>query len=381
MATLTWDQVCAWRLARHSLAPRANADPLAVIGRICGLQAQLLPAAEQALWARTDRGGAGALAAGLWEERTLAKTWLMRGTLHIVPAADLPLYAAARQAFPAKRPPSYYTYHGVTPEELAAIEEGVREVLGAEGMTREELADALARRAGRDSLRATLGSGWGALLKPSAAAGDLCFGPNRGQQVTFVRPERWLGSWETIEPQAAIREVARRYLNAYGPASADDFARWWGATPAQGKRVFRELGATLAPVEIDGWQAMALAETLDELAGATLAAPVVNLLPGFDPYVIALLRQEALLDPALRDQVSRPQGWIAPVLLVDGRMAGVWDTERTKDAITAQVTPFRPLTAAERRGAEHEAERLAAAGSPGHAPGGAASVKLTFAAD
>lgn len=372
MIRLTWDHVCAWRLARHSLAPRAGGDPVGVIGRICGLQAQLMPAAELALWARTEPGAPSPLPAALWRERTLAKTWLMRGTLHLVPAADLPLYAAARQAFAAKRPPSYYRYHNIAPAELAAIEAGVRAVLSDEPLTREELADALARHAGNDALRETLRSGWGALLKPSAAAGDLCFGPNRGQHVTFVRPERWLGAWERMEPQAAILEVARRYLRAYGPATAEDFGRWFGLTPAEGKRVFRNLGAGLAPVEVGGAQAMALAETLDELAGAAPAGPAVNLLPGFDPYVIALLRQEALLDPALRDQVSRPQGWIAPVLLIDGRMAGVWDTERRRDATTALVTPFRPLAAAERAAVEREAERLG--------PALGAAVDLAFAA-
>lgn len=357
MERLSWEQIHAWRLARHGLAGGPSPDLIELVRAICGLHAQLASSAELALWARGLPGAGAALEAALWERRALVKTWAMRGTLHLLPADDLPLYCAARGATPARRPPSYYTYHGVTPEEFAAIGEGVRAVLGAEGLSREELAGAVAERTGYAGLREVLRSGWGALLKPSAHAGELCFGPSRGQQVTFVAPRAWLGAWQEHEPQAAFAEVARRFLLAYGPATPEEFARWWGCEPAPAKRLFKAMGDELAAVEVEGWRGFALRASL---AGLGAAAPVAEarLLPSFDPYTVALLRQEAVLPEARRGLVSRPQGWIAPVVLHGGRIVGTWEHETKGRTTRVAVTTFEPASAGLRAQIEAEAQRL-----------------------
>lgn len=186
---LSANGVNAWRLAQHHVLDRAEHQHwLPVVGRIGGVQAQVMSAAELALWARVDHLSVSDIHAALWHDRTLAKTWAMRGTLHLLQASDFPLYIAARQVHSARRPPSWFTYHGVTPDELEATIEGVAATLHDTPMTREELAHAVAERAHTPKLGELLCSGWGTLLKPSAFRGDLCFGPNRGQNVTFVRP-------------------------------------------------------------------------------------------------------------------------------------------------------------------------------------------------
>jgi len=360
MEQLGWDQVHAWRLARQRLSPRATSGViLDVVRSICGLHAQLLPAAELALWARTEQLAPGALEEALWETRSLVKTWVMRGTLHILAADDLPLYAAARRTHTPRRPPSYYTYHGVTPEELAAIEEAVPVVLGGTGMTREELADAVAARAGSPRLAEVLRSGWGALLKPAAGRGELCFGPNQGRNVTFVASALWLGAWRVEEPEAALREVARRFLAAYGRATPEEFARWWGTEPAPAKRLFKALGDELVAVEVEGWRGWALTSTLPELL-STPPAQYVALLPAFDPYTVTLCRHPAVLAPGHLARVSRPQGWISPVVLVGGRIVGTWEHEARREATTITCSLFMPATDALREQVAGEAERLGA---------------------
>ena len=339
MVRLSWDQVNAWRLSRHHLFEQdRQADVPDIVSRICGLQGQVMSGAELALWARLPQVEPSTLERLLWEERALIKTWVMRGTLHILHGGDLPLYVAARQAHEIRRPPSYFTYHGVSPEEAAANLQAFGAVLSESGMAREELAEAVAGESDNPHLAEVLLSGWGALLKPSAFRGDICFGPDRGQNVTFVRPERWLGQWKTFAPEEALREVARRYLAAYGPATPEDFARWWGLQPGDAKRLFRTVGDDLEAVEVDGWQALALVSSLPQIQ-QTEPRPVVNLLPAFDPYTIAHLRHPAILPETHKARVSRPQGWISPVALVSGRMAGVWEYERQRVATLGLPKP------------------------------------------
>src|ERR687895_138756 len=95
--SLTWPQVNAWRLSQHCLSPRLKRqDFLKAVTRTGGIQAQLTSAAEMALWARVDGLTWEDVQSALWRDRTLVKTWAMRGTLHLLSARDLPLYVAAR---------------------------------------------------------------------------------------------------------------------------------------------------------------------------------------------------------------------------------------------------------------------------------------------
>jgi len=154
--------------------------------------------------------------------------------------------------------------------------------------------------------------------------------------------------------------VTRRYLAAYGPASRETYARWLGSSPAYAGRLLARLGDEVLQAELAGERVWLRAADLDELRTAEPDG-VVRLLPAFDPHVVAAPRDApAVLDPARRDRVYRPQGWLSPVLLVDGRFAGVWRQERRDAVIAVEIEPFEDLGAETRAAAEVEAARLGA---------------------
>ena len=330
-----------------------------MVGSIGGLHAQLLSSAELAAWARVEDLEADAVATALWEERTLVKTWAMRGTLHLLPAVELPLWQAALSTYRHYRKASWLRYFGVSAEELDQLVAAVGQALDDAVLTREELAERVAELTGSQPLGAKLRESWGAMLKPAAFLGLLCFAPSTGQNVRFTRPDRWLPAWRQEDPATALSEVARRFLAAHGPATREDFARWWATTPAAAGKVIRGLGEEVAPVEVEGSAAWMLARRVDD---AVQAAPTraMRLLPAFDHYVVAATSHAARLLPGpFRERVYRPQGWLSPVVLVDGRMDGVWRHERKGRRLLVHVDPFVDLPAWARRAAEEEAERLA----------------------
>src|SRR5918911_2472954 len=97
-ASVTWQQVIAWRLGRQHLAERApRKDMLGVAADVCGLHAQVTSSADLTLWARVDGHRRDDLADALWKKRTLVKTWAMRGTLHMFPAKVFPTWLAAQR--------------------------------------------------------------------------------------------------------------------------------------------------------------------------------------------------------------------------------------------------------------------------------------------
>jgi hypothetical protein len=356
-ARLTWEQVRAWRLARQHLAGRVPARRmLDVVDDVCGVHAQVQSSAELQLWARVEGVGPDDVRDALWQRRSLARTWCMRGTLHLLTGRELPGYVAALRTHDRWWKGAWLRMVGFSADELRAILDAIADSLTAEPLTREELAARVAERVGPRARERML-SGWGEMLKPAAFEGSLISGPPRGQSVTFVRPDRWLGTWQEPRVDDAWRGIVRRYLRAYGPATREEFARWWGMQPAPAGRVLAACADELAEVDVEGRRAWAPAR---DVAGLRAAAPPTpaRLLPGFDVYVAGTRPRGSLVDPRFEDRVFRKAGWISPVVLVDGTVAGVWRQERADGRIEVTVEPFRALDAGQRRQLAEEVDRL-----------------------
>ncbi|MDA0161900.1 winged helix DNA-binding domain-containing protein [Solirubrobacter ginsenosidimutans] len=328
---MRWESVLAWRVARQHLARRST-DPLQVISDICGLHAQVLSSAQLTLWARVQEPPD--VEDLLWKDpQRLVKTWAMRGTLHLLRTDELPLYVGAQGGLkPRYEQNAWLRHFELTAEEAQSILVDVPNALRAGPLTRDELSD---------RVHAGLSRGYGDLLKPVAFRGDLIFAESAGQNVRFALPK----PFERMPVEAATKELARRFLTRYGPATREDFAKWFGApSPAAPGRWIKALGAEVTETAF-GWMLGA------DVAACEAAEPegVVRLLPAFDQYVVAAPRDDRAT-PA-PERIYRPGGWFSPVLLVDGVMAGVW----ARDGDTVTIEPF---AAVDRDAAEAEAARL-----------------------
>jgi hypothetical protein len=370
MLKLTWPEAAAWRARRHHLDRRApSGNMLAVVSRLCGLHAQLMSSAELTVWARVEDLDRKAVQWALWVDRTLVKTWAMRGTLHLLPAGELPLWRAAlSMSRRYLRAASWQKYFGITLEELDRLTEAVATALNGRVMTRDELVQEVGRLTGSAAFGTKLGQSWGTILKPAAFAGHLCFAPSVGQRVRFTRPDTWLAAegrpaTPAVDPQAAPAAITRRFLACYGPATYYDLARWWGGSSSvsTARQWIASLGEEVTPVEVEGVPAWMLADDARKVRRHTSDGSV-RLLPGFDQYVIGASWHAGQLLPErdLRSRVYRPQGWISPVLLVNGRMEGTWRHEIKGSRVEVVIEPFVKVPVWARRAAGQEAERLAA---------------------
>jgi hypothetical protein len=352
---LSWEQALGWRLERHHLVERAAPrDLIRVAADICGLHAQLMSSAELSLWARIDGLERDAVHEALWKHRTLVKLWAMRGTLHLLPSAEAGVWLSALTT---------YTNRGMTGHpEIDVLTEAVGRALEGRFLTREELALAVEKITGSESFGEYVRFSWGSYLKPASFRGRLCFAPSDGGRVRLTSPATWIpGGFDKPDPEDALREVTRRFLSAYAPATAEDLALWWGGLgPARGKRMLAALADEAVEVDVEGQRAWVLARDVRKLASA-VSTNTARLLPAFDPWVAGGSRRNpALLDPRHKARVYRAQGWFSPVLLVNGRMVGVWRHERKRRRLVVELAPFGRLAAWARTQLETEAERLAA---------------------
>ncbi|WP_245720349.1 winged helix DNA-binding domain-containing protein [Nocardia uniformis] len=327
---VSWDQVFAWRMRRQFVDPRGKAGAVEVAARLGGVQAQVTSAAETAVAVRQSAGEPGGVVTALGEG-ALVKTWAMRGTLHALTpgmaVAVLSLMASAR----TWEKPSWQKAFGASPDEVADLVKAVAGILDGAVLTREQLVSALLAERRFQSMERELRSGWGALLKPLAWQGALCHGPTQGKTITFTNPASLIPGWAGIpEPDIAAPETITAYLGAYGPGTPEAFDAWLTRGSLRKtvvRRWFSELGDRLTEVEVDDRTGFILTEHADELA-ATEPAHSVRLLGPFDQYVLGPgTNDTALLPGDHRAKVSRTAGWISPLVLVDGRIAGTWEID------------------------------------------------------
>jgi hypothetical protein len=357
-ARITWPQALAWRMQRHLLDPTAGGLPVVgVVRRLCGVQAQVASSAELAVRVRRKASRPGEVGRALSDGR-LIKTWAMRGALHLLTPEEGGAFLSLMAAGRSWERPSWQRYFGVTTKQLDDLRRAVHEALDGTLLTREELVAAVTAQRGLAHVGEALRSGWGTLLKPLAWQGDLCFGPSRGNRVTFMRPEAASSRWAGVpDPDEAAPVAIAAYLGAYGPAAMDAFGKWL-AGGWFGKRQLRAwfstLGDRLAEVDVDGDRLHVLAEDLDELA-STRPTSAVRLLPGFDQYVLGPGTADAHVIPAARRvAVSRQSGWISPVVVAGGMVSGTWKL----DGEEVRVDWFSEAGTPPRKALEEEMTRL-----------------------
>jgi Winged helix DNA-binding domain len=327
---ITWKQALAWRMKRHLLDPVGDVPVAEVVGRLCGVQAQVASSAELAVRVRRRTSAPGEVGRALAEGR-LVKTWAMRGTLHLLRPEEAGAFLSLLAAGRSWERPSWQRYFGITPKQLEALRHAVREALDGRCLTRDELVAAVTAQRGLRHVGEALRSGWGTLLKPLAWQGDLCYGPSRGTHVTFIRPQAASARWTGVpDPDEAAPVALVAYFGVYGPTTIDAFGAWLAGGWFGKGRLRGWLSALddrLAEVEIEGERAYVLAEHVDELA-ATRPTRAVRLLPAFDQYVLGPGTSDVRVVPALRRPlVSKQAGWIAPVVVAGGVVSGTWELD------------------------------------------------------
>jgi hypothetical protein len=352
-------EAARFRLERHHLLGQGAASAVALCRDICGAQAQILPAAHLQLWTRNHGITRSEIEGALWKSRTLVRTHVMRQTLHLVPADEFLLYVAALRGYLLAFALRIMARCGVTREEADALTELIMEIMAAGPRTRAEITAAVRPRVSK-RVRAWMDKVW-SIVRIPVAEGLLCYGSGEGNEVQLVRTDQWLTKLKARPIQEAEAQcvLLRKYLRAYGPATLNDFAHWSGLPVAQVRPLQAFLAEELAEVKMEGEICLLLREDLDLLKSAAGSGSSIRLLPHFDPYLLAHREKEHLLEDKHYKRVYRNQGWISPVLLVDGMIAGIWSHKLQGRRLQVRIEPFTKLARATRDAIAREAESLA----------------------
>ena len=358
--TVSIQQARAFRVIRQQLAPPLPAGSLLEAVRAAhGIQAQVSAHAIFAVGQRVDGCTPEEITRALWQDRTLVKTWAMRGTVHWLTADEEPLYVRGLSELHLGYIYGYYERNGVSREQLRELLERVLEALDGQALTRQEVAAAVRPRVGAWA-EPFLTTSWGGVMRMLCMEGLTLFGPPEGSRITFVRRDQWLPPAPEIDPQEARRELLRRYLRTFGPSTLSDFSYWLGPRIRELTPTWDSLLPELAEVSMDGKRRWLLRDDVEALLGASLKPGHVRLVPAFDPILLAHKDKGELLDMRFHKRVYGAAAWVYPSVLVDGEVRAIWSYARKGKALVITVKPFTRLNQRVMNAVAREADRLAA---------------------
>ena len=243
-------------------------------------------------------------------DRALLITWLNRGTLHLVRSEDYPWLLALTAPPLLRRTTTRLAQEGVSPDEadraVAAIE---RALADCGPLTRTELRDRVAATGVQ-----TEGQAFVHIIGLASIRGLIVRGPMIGREHGFALVRDWLGVPEPVDRDAALAELARRYLAGHGPAGDRDLARWAGLPLRDARAGLTAITSKLEQRE-DG---------LVDLAGRPPPAeiPPPRLLGPYDPVLLGWTSREPIVGP--HKGVVTVNGLFRPFALVGGRAAATW---------------------------------------------------------
>lgn len=297
------------RLSAQLLTARDADGPVAVVERITAVQAQDPVGFRLAVRARSTTASSAEVDRCLTDDRSLVVDWLCRGTLHLVRSEDRawlhalttpPLLTSNRRRLEQE---------GVDP---AMAERGVatvsRELVTQGPRTRAQLREALDSAGVR-----TQGQALVHILGAASFAGLCLRGPMVDGEQAFVDPRDWLGEQRPVDRDAALAELARRYLAGHGPASDRDLAAWSGLGLRDVRAGLRSVGGL---VELGGGLVALRAPQASELPSPVLLGP-------FDPVLHGWASRDWVVGPDEAGVVTS-NGLFRPTALVHGAVVATW---------------------------------------------------------
>ncbi len=350
-------EIALFRLTRHHLLGARRSTAVAIASDVCGVQAQFMSAACLQLWARNHGITRSHIETALWQQRSLVRVSLMRQTLHLVPADQFPVYIAAVRNSRVAAVLRIMARFKISREEAGDFTGLIMDALSSRPLSHAAIRAAVRPKVSK-RVRAWMDK-VSSIVRLPVVEGLICYSPSEGNEATFIRVDQWLGKQAAVSDEKARMELMRRYLRAYGPATLTDFAHWSGMPAREVRLLPALLAAELAETRVEKTVCFVLRKDVDALRAGMEGQDCVRLLPHFDPYLLAHRAKDHLVEARHYKRVYRNQGWISPVVLINGTVAGVWEYKRQGSKLRVTIEPFGKLSRAARTAIAQEAEALA----------------------
>jgi hypothetical protein len=344
---MTMKEISVQRLMSQRLLQPTFATPAEVVRWMGAVQAQDFLGSLWAIGCRMQDATEEVVEQAI-VERTILRTWPMRGTVHFVPAEDARWMLDLMTPRVIARSQYYYRQAGLDEAIFARSRDlFIRALAGGKQLTRGNLYELLEAEG-----IATANSRGLFIIGNLSQTGLICFGARQGKQPTFTLLDEWVPNMRTLTREEALAEMALRYFRSHGPATIHDFVWWTGLLMTDARAELDAVKSHLIEDTIDGktyWWA-------ESVVSAPVSSPALHLLPAFDEYMVSYEDRSASLDPQ-HEKLLASENHLSSIIVIDGQVVGNWKRTFKKGAVVIETTPARTLTPAERDLFEAAAQR------------------------
>jgi hypothetical protein len=282
-------------------------------------------------------------------DRSIVRTWPLRGTLHFVAAEDVRWMLGLLGARTIARAAGRYRQLGLDEATFARSRKVLaRSLEGGRQLTRPELAYALERGG-----VATGGQRLIHLLNRSALEGLTCYAARRGKQFTFALLDEWAPPDKSLTRDEALAELAVRYFRSHGPATLRDFVWWSSLTTNDARAGLESIRPHLLSEVIDGRTYWLTSSPPPVEEGKSAA----HLLPAFDEYTVAFKDRGAILHPSHTRLTNAATAVLGPTIILDGQAVGTWRRTLKRDSVFIETNLWTTLRRDERHALDAAAQR------------------------
>lgn len=336
-------------LRRQHLLERSRVPALSMVEHLVGLQAQDNLPPYLSLAARVEGFKPGELSDAL-EDRTAVRLLTMRGTIHVLTADDAlalrpwvqPALDQAARSNQLNKPAG----HLPVPDVVAAA----RRLLADGPLPVKELGERLGE--------AFPGVPVAALAHVARERAPLVQLPPRGLWkrsggVVYQTVENHLGRPMT---ELDVHDLVRRYLRAFGPATAADMTVWSRVTRLG--PVFKEMADADELVVVESEDGRRRYDVPDApYAAAEVPAPV-RLLGTYDNLWLSHQDRSHVVPDDVRPRWMGTNGGVGHTIFVDGFMAGLWWLRDGRQGSVVEPDVFVKLTRSQRTELDEEIARV-----------------------
>ncbi|NOT99365.1 MAG: winged helix DNA-binding domain-containing protein [Sideroxydans sp.] len=322
------------RLHNQHIAKTHFVQPEQVISHFGGMQGQDFPGVKWSIGLRLPQT-TDVHIRRVFDERKIVRTWPMRGTLHVVAAADVRWILQLTSPKNIKGSLRRRDQLELDDKTLTKSREVITKALqGGKQLSRDEVYAAL--NAARISTEGQRGYH---LLWSAALHGLICFAATTDAEQNLALLEEWVAPAKSKTRDEALAELALRYFSSRGPATLKDFIWWSGLSAAEARAGLEAIKSHLVQETVNAltyWMPFEI----------DLHQDVTNAfsLPGFDEYLLGYQDRSAVLANEHAAKICPGgNGVFFPTMVIDGRVVGTWKRAIKKNSVVITVDPFAKL--------------------------------------
>lgn len=340
--------ISQYRLYNQRISANKFELPCQVVNWFGAMQAQDYNSAKWALFVRSANG-TNEMIEQSFVDKSVIRTWLMRGTLQIAVTQDIHWMLTLLAPRLIRGSAGRNKQLGLDEDTFTNSFKILSSVLeDGKILTRNEIMTLL----NKDGI-STEGQRGYHILWRAGMEKLICFGPMRGSRQTFMLLDEWIKEKKLFNRDESIAALVERYIRSHGPATIKDFIFWSGLTTTDAKNGFENNKHNMVQEKINEeifWQ-------IENFRIPNLPSPGVYLLPAFDEYFLGYNTRNVVLDPMYMKKAVSNNGIFRPIIVIDGQIVGIWKHNQRKNSVLITIDLFRKLTDGEFNGLNFAAEQ------------------------